>query len=128
MKGGKGAYPARHSGGETTRGLCQNDSRQLEVMQRYSRKADLTRVLTLLTKVAGQAGDGVQRESQSAARVHRIDVRLGQEERTALLDAYAAGRTTEDVASQFGLSKGSVRSVLHDEGARVRRLSTALEN
>jgi DNA-directed RNA polymerase specialized sigma24 family protein len=54
-------------------------------------------------------------------RIHRIDVRLSAAVLAQLVADYEFGASTAELQARFGLSKGSVRSILHGSGVRVRR-------
>jgi DNA-directed RNA polymerase specialized sigma24 family protein len=46
---------------------------------------------------------------------------LGREVLAQVVADYEAGASTAELQQRFGLSKGSVLSILHDSGVKVRR-------
>jgi hypothetical protein len=53
--------------------------------------------------------------------VHRIDVRCDATLLETLVAEYEAGASTVELQERFGLGKGSVLSILHEAGVKIRR-------
>jgi transposase len=60
-------------------------------------------------------------EDTRIGRIHRVDVRLGADVLAQLVADYESGASTVELQQRFGLSKGSVLSVLHNSNVKVRR-------
>jgi hypothetical protein len=60
-------------------------------------------------------------EETQIGRIHRIDVRLGRDVLAQLVTDYESGASTTELQQRFGLSKGSILSILHDSCAKLRR-------
>jgi hypothetical protein len=92
----------------------------VEVIRRYSRQTYRCRTLRALEQLLGV--EPVPRlEDPQIGRIHRLDVRLGAAVLVQLVTDYEYGASTAELQQRFGLSKGSILSILHASGARVRR-------
>ena len=56
-----------------------------------------------------------------AAVVRSLHFRLSKEQRAALVDGYAAGVPTTQLANDYGLAKGTVLRLLEEAGVSMRR-------
>jgi AraC-like DNA-binding protein len=91
----------------------------VELLGRYSRFGPLPRFT--LESCTGRRTDhsGTVRPSKR----HKISQRLTDEERSALIEAYANGASSDKVMQQFGISKSAVLSIL-DQAGVTRRVQT----
>jgi site-specific DNA recombinase len=92
----------------------------VEVLRRYSSQTYQTKKLKNLRRVL-EAARAMPREATQIGHIHRLDVRLGDEELAQVVSGYQSGLTVAELQTRFGLGKGSVLSVLHEAGVEIRR-------
>lgn len=86
---------------------------------RYSYRPDLQ---AGMRRLDGLAGSTVERDGSPAkTRRPRLQFRLAEQDRAALVRDYLNGTPTTKLTESYGLGKGSVLEILEAEGVKMRR-------
>jgi hypothetical protein len=89
-------------------------------MRCYSRQIYQEKTLRNITRILDS--EPVRRiQDVQIGHVHRIDVRFDATVLETLVAEYEAGASTAELQERFGLGKGSVLSILHEAGVKIRR-------
>jgi hypothetical protein len=92
----------------------------VEVLRRYSRQTYQEKALRNIIRILDSELPPRAQDTQ-IGHVHRIDVRCDATVLETLVAEYGAGASTVELQERFGLGKGSVLSILHEAGVKIRR-------
>jgi hypothetical protein len=89
-------------------------------MKRYSKPVYQGRRLRRMVEMAQKSAKLQAREVAPLPQTQRVDRRLSAETIAELVQAYRDGTGTPELRRRYGLSQGSVITILHSHGVEMR--------